>query len=256
MKRFLKIAAICVVVVAGALFGLFWMLFGGLQDQQAGLSLGPGVEPVYDGFVTVYMLDAGNGDVALIDAGNDPAAGAIMAALMRRNATAQNVKAIFVTHAHPDHGGAIALFPAATVYAMTREVPLAEAKEPFESTFSRIMGRYNPNPFQVDQPLQDGETVMVGSLSVTAFAAPGHTPGSAAYLADGVLFLGDAAMINSNGEVIGPSRAFSNNAEEGLASLHGLARELEPRSEEVKFLATAHTGGVAGLRPLALAKEK
>jgi glyoxylase-like metal-dependent hydrolase (beta-lactamase superfamily II) len=113
------------------------------------------------------------------------------------------------------------------------------------------MGRYNAHPFQVGHPLEDGEKVTVGNLEVTAFHIPGHTPGSAAYLAHGVLFLGDAAMINSEGQVVGPTAAFSNNAEEGVASLRRLAERLQPQAGEVQFLATAHTGGVAGLGPLA-----
>ena len=251
MKRFLKIAAVCVVVLIAALGGLFWMLFGGLQAQNAGLSLGPGAEPVYDGFSTVFMLDAGNGQVALIDAGNDTAGAAILDALGKRNASADNVAAIFITHAHPDHDAAIAVFPRATVYAMKAEVPVADGKEAYQSVFSRVTGRFNPHPFQVTHPLEDGEKVTVGNLEVTAFAVPGHTPGSGAYLAQGVLYLGDAAMINSDRQVIGPAKAFSNNAEEGVASLRHLAEELQSRAEEVKVLATAHSGGVAGLAPLA-----
>jgi len=251
MKRFLRITAISVAMLVALLAGTFWMLFGGLQAQSAGLALGAGAEPVYDGFSTVFMLDAGNGQVALIDAGNDTAGTAILDALGKRNASADNVAAIFITHAHPDHDAAIAVFPRATVYAMQAEVPVAEAKEPYGSVFSWVTGRFNPHPFQVTHPLEDGEKVTVGNLEVTAFALPGHTPGSGAYLAQGVLYLGDAAMINSGQQVIGPSKAFSNDTEQGLASLKRLAEELQPRAEEVKVLATAHTGGVAGLGPLA-----
>ena len=42
MKRFLKIAAIIVVVFVAVLGGLFWYLFGGLQAQSAGLASGAG----------------------------------------------------------------------------------------------------------------------------------------------------------------------------------------------------------------------
>jgi glyoxylase-like metal-dependent hydrolase (beta-lactamase superfamily II) len=259
MKRFLKIAAICVAVLIAALGGLFWMLFGGLQAQNAGLApgaLGPGAEAVFDGFSTAFVLDAGNGQVALIDAGNDTAGVAILDALGKRNASADNVAAIFITHAHPDHDAAIALFPKATIYAMQSEVPVAEGKEAYQSVFSRVMGRFNPHPFQVTHPLQAEETVTVGNLEVTAFAVPGHTPGSAAYLAQGVLYLGDAAMVNSDGQVIGPAKAFSNDAEQGIASLRRLAEELQTRGDEVRVLATAHSGAAAGLAPLAAVAGK
>lgn len=256
MKRFLKIAAISVAVLVAVLGGLFWYLFGGLQSQSAGLALGAGAEPVYDGFSTVFMLDAGNGSVALIDAGNDTAGAAILAALQKRNAGPDNVAAIFITHAHPDHDAAIAMFPKATVYAMRREVPVAQGKEAYGSPFSRVTGKFNPHPFEIGHPLEDGETVTVGNLEVTAFGVPGHTPGSGAYLAQGVLYLGDAAIISSDQKVMGPVKAFSNDAVEGVASLKHLAEELQPRAAEVKVLATAHSGGVAGLGPLAVVGQQ
>jgi glyoxylase-like metal-dependent hydrolase (beta-lactamase superfamily II) len=250
MKRFLVIAGIVIVVIVAGLGGLLY-LFGGMQAQSAGLSLGPGAEPVYDGFSTVFLLDAGEGSFALIDAGNDTAGAAILAALQKHNAGPDNVTAIFITHAHPDHDAAIALFPKATVFAMQREVPVAQGKEEYGSTFSRMTGRVNPHPFEVGHPLEDGETITVGNLQVTAFAIPGHTPGSAAYLAQGVLYLGDAAVISSDQKVLGPVKPFSRDAAQGLISLRRLAEELQPRADEVKVLATAHSGGVAGLAPLA-----
>jgi glyoxylase-like metal-dependent hydrolase (beta-lactamase superfamily II) len=176
---------------------------------------------------------------------------ALLDALGKRNASADNVAAIFITHAHPDHDAAIPLFPKATIYAMEREVPVAEGKEAYQSAFSRVMGRFNSHPFQVTYPLEDKETVTVGNLEVTAFAVPGHTPGSAAYLAQGVLYLGDAAMINSDQQVTGPAKAFSNDAGQGIASLRHLAEELQSRGNEVRVLATAHSGAVTGLAPLA-----
>jgi glyoxylase-like metal-dependent hydrolase (beta-lactamase superfamily II) len=254
VKRFLKITAVVVVVLVALVAGLFWYLFGGLQAQTAGLSLGPGAQPVYDGFSTVFLLDAGDGKVVLIDAGNDTAGKAILDALQKKSASPDNVTAIFITHAHPDHDAAIALFPKATVYAMKREVPVAQGKEAYQSALSKVTGKYNPHPFEVAHPLENGEKVTVGNLEVTAFDTPGHTQGSGAYLVQGVLYLGDAAMINTNHEIIGPSKAFSDDPAEGVASLKHLAEELQPRADEVKVLATAHTGGVAGFAPLAAVK--
>ncbi len=252
MKKVLKIGALIIVVIAVAVGGLFWWIFGGMQSQKAGMDgLGVGSQPVYDGFSTVFMLDTGGNNFALIDAGNDVSGKAILDALQKRGATADNVLAIFITHAHPDHDAAIHLFPKATVYALKREAPIAEGKEEFGSMLSVVTGRTNPHPFQVTHPLEDGEKVTVGDLEITAFAVPGHTQGSAAYLARGVLYLGDAAMITSNGQLVGPSKPFSSDYNEGVASLKRLAQELQPRAEEVKVLATAHAGAIGGFAPLA-----
>jgi glyoxylase-like metal-dependent hydrolase (beta-lactamase superfamily II) len=76
------------------------------------------------------------------------------------------------------------------------------------------------------------------NLQVTAYAVPGHTEGSAAYLTNSVLFVGD------------PSVIFSTDRTQGEVSLRHLGQELEPHAAEVRFIATGHTGTVAGLEPL------
>ena len=210
----------------------------------------PGFEPVQDGMSTVYLLDAGNGQLVLVDAGNDVKGTAIQAALANRHATADNVAAILITHAHPDHDATIPLFPKAAIYALKREVPLADGSESFQGPVLRLFGAHNTHPFHVSHPLEDGEKFTIGNLDVTAFAVPGHTPGSAAYLVSGVLFMGDSAQITSKQQLIGPNGLFSNDTSEGAASLKHLDQELQPRAAEIKFLSTAHTGNIAGLEPL------
>jgi hydroxyacylglutathione hydrolase len=250
MKKAPKILGAVVGVLVLLIAGLFLIFFAGLQKGGSGPSLGAGFEPVQDGMSTVYLLDAGGGQIVLMDAGNDATGAAILAALQKRNASRDNVVAIFITHAHQDHDATIALFPKAAIYAMKREVPLAEDSEPPGGPLLRLFGARNPHPFHVGHPLDDGEKVSVGALDVTAFAVPGHTPGSGAYLVQGVLFLGDAAEIDSKQRIVGPNWLFSNDTKQGAASLRHLAEELKPRAGEVKLLATAHTGNLAGLQPL------
>jgi hydroxyacylglutathione hydrolase len=250
MKKILKIIGICAAMLVVAVVVLGLVFFAGLQKAGSGPALGAGFEPVQDGMSTVYLLDAGNGQIVLVDAGNDVKGTAILAALANRHATVDNVAAILITHAHPDHDATIALFPKAAIYAMKREVPLAEATESFRGPLLRLFGARNPHPFHVTHPLEDGENFTVGNLKITAFAVPGHTPGSAAYLVSDVLFMGDSAQITSKQQIIGPNGLFSNDTSEGAASLKHLDQELQPRAAEVKFLSTAHTGNAAGLEPL------
>jgi glyoxylase-like metal-dependent hydrolase (beta-lactamase superfamily II) len=88
------------------------------------------------------------------------------------------------------------------------------------------------------------------NLQVTAYAVPGHTEGSAAYLTNGVLFVGDSLQVKSNQHITGPSVIFSMDRTQGEGSLRYLGQELEPHAAEVRFIATGHTGTVAGLEPL------
>lgn len=248
--KVLKIIGILIVVLIVVVAVAGFALFGGLQGAAAGPALGTGIDRVQAGYSTAYVLDAGNGQVVLVDAGADNKGAALLQDLQARHLTPDDVAAILITHSHPDHIAALTLFPKATIYAMKREVPIAAGQEPYNGPALKGSSAKNATPFAVTHPLDDGETFMVGNLQVTAYAVPGHTEGSAAYLADGVLFVGDAVQIKSNQQFTGPSVVFSTNRAEGEASLKHLGQELQPHAGDVKFIATGHTGTVAGLAPL------
>ena len=249
--RILKIVGIVVVVIVLALGITGYALFGGLQSATAGPDLGTGVDRVQAGFASAYVLDAGNGQFVLIDAGSDNKGAALLQDLQTHHAGPDNVIAVLLTHSHQDHIAALPLFPKAMVYATKREVPLAAGQEDYNGPLFKLMGERNATPVNVTHPVDDGETFMVGNLQATAYLVPGHTEGSAAYLVNGVLFVGDAIQFTSNGQIIGPSLIFSTSRPEGEASLKNLAQKVQPHAGEVKFIASGHTGTVAGLAPLA-----
>jgi glyoxylase-like metal-dependent hydrolase (beta-lactamase superfamily II) len=248
--KVLKIIGSIVVVIVLLLAVAGFALFGGLQGATAGPALGEGIDRVQAGFSSAYLLDAGNNQFVLVDAGADAKGAALIQALQARHATPDNVVAVLITHAHTDHTAALALFPKATIYTMKREVPIAAGQEPFGGPLFKIVGGKNTTTFTVTHPLDDGETFMAGNLAVTAYAVPGHTEGSTAYLTDGVLFVGDETQIKSDQTLMGPSKIFSTDRAQGEASLKHLAQELQPHAAEVKFIASGHTGTVAGLSPL------
>jgi hydroxyacylglutathione hydrolase len=232
MKRALKWLGIVVVVLLLAAFGVYWSAFGKNSAIVDGAPIAPGVTSVKDGFVSVYVLDAAPGKVALVDAGNDKSGKAILAALAARGLAKESVRAILLTHGHGDHVAACKLFPDAEVYAMQTELAtIGDAAK-------------------VTHPLKDGEAFDVGEMHVEAFATPGHTPGSAVYFARGVLFFGDSAGASKDGTVMKAVRLFSGNSAENVASLNALAARMAPRAAEVKVLAFAHTGPLNGLGPL------
>jgi glyoxylase-like metal-dependent hydrolase (beta-lactamase superfamily II) len=111
------------------------------------------------------------------------------------------------------------------------------------------MGK-QPGVKKVTRALGDGETLTLGDRTVRVFAVPGHTAGSAAYLVDGALFLGDSAGATSDGKIKGAPFFFSDSTSQNHASLRALAERLRPVEGEVKVLVPAHTGTLAGLGPL------
>ena len=98
--------------------------------------------------------------------------------------------------------------------------------------------------------LSDGETVQVGTVAVQVFAIPGHTAGSAAYLADEVLFLGDAVAGQADGHVRNAPWMFTDDGDQCRASVQGLAKKLAASGAPVQSLAFAHSGPLQGLGPL------
>ena len=231
MKRILKWIGFVVLLLA-ALAGLVWYTaFAGNSPIVDG-EVAPGVRTVKDGYVSAFMLDAGAGKVALIDAGHDSSGKALLAELARRGLTPDAVAAIFLTHGHPDHTAACKVFPRAQIYALAADVSLIG------------------DAATVGHPLHDGEITQVGDLRVETFAVPGHTAGSAVFLADGVLFFGDSAGASKEGKVMKAIRLFSKDSNENVTSLKTLVARLQPRSQEVKQLAFAHTGPLTSFQPL------
>jgi glyoxylase-like metal-dependent hydrolase (beta-lactamase superfamily II) len=241
VKTILKIVGVLLAVIAVVIGGIAYSAFGGMSAIQDGAAPAPDVRIVKDGFVDIGVVDAGNGKVLLIDAGNDPAGKAIFTELARRHLGNDAVSAIFLTHGHPDHTAGAHLFPNAAVYALQADVALAEGRAGSHGPITHFMSP-KPNGTHITRALQDGETVVVGSKSVRVFAVPGHTAGSAAYLVSGALFLGDSAGLKSNGTLAGAPWVATDDSAQNHASLKALADRLRPEQVSIVAIIPAHTG--------------
>ena len=249
MKRILKIVGLVIGLLVIVAVGAIASAFVGRQSITDGFETS-GIRIVKDGIVSVAFVPIGTGEVALIDAGNDKSGKAILAELDRRKLGRDTVKAILLTHGHPDHTAAILLFPSAQVMALGPEVALVEGRASAHGPLTRIMP-VRPTGVKVTRPLQDGETVMLDQVPVRVFAVPGHTAGSAAYLVNGVLFLGDAADATSDGRIRPAPWVFSDSQAQDRASLVHLDQRLIQEGSDVRAIAFAHSGVlVKGLAPL------
>jgi glyoxylase-like metal-dependent hydrolase (beta-lactamase superfamily II) len=233
MKRVLKWVGLVVLLLVVAAGSAWYSAFGSNSPIVDGQTVAPGVVTVKDSFASAFVLDVGSGKVALVDAGQDAAGKAILMALARRGLTASSVAAIFLTHGHGDHTAGCKVLPDAPVFALETEIALVG------------------DACKVTHPLKDGEVAQVGDLRVETFAAPGHTPGSAVYLARGVLFFGDSAGASKDGVMMKAVRLFSKDSGQNVASLKSLEGRLAPRASEIKALAFAHTGPLEGFQPFA-----
>jgi glyoxylase-like metal-dependent hydrolase (beta-lactamase superfamily II) len=251
MKRvfkILKIVGLLIGVLALALAILLFVTFSGGLPIVDGQRL-DGVEVVKDGIVSAFIVDIDLHSVALIDAGNDRQAKAILRALARRGLGAEAVKAILLTHGDGDHANGVRAFPQAAVMALESDIALAEGRE-VKALFKHLASP-RPNGIKVTRPLHEGETLDEGGLLVRVFAVPGHTRGSAAFLARGVLFMGDSAEATKDGKLAAGHWLFTENPAQDRASLRQLAQRLAPSAAEVKAIACAHSGVLTrGLAPL------
>ena len=208
-----------------------------------------GMSLVKDGFVSAGLVPLSDHEVALIDAGNDVEAKALLAELTRRGLGPDDVKVILLTHGHRDHTAGIARFPKAQVVALAAEVDVVEG---CSSGGAPILSFFSPRPtgIHLSRTLQDGEVIPLGPYQVRVFAVPGHTPGCAAYAIGENLFLGDSADQGKDGRLKGAPWIFNGSTAQNRKSLVELARRLAGDTS-IKALVFAHSAPLErGVAPL------
>jgi glyoxylase-like metal-dependent hydrolase (beta-lactamase superfamily II) len=150
------------------------------------ITIGPGLARIPllgQALINAYLVDDGTGALTLIDTGLGRSAARIERALEASGAELGDVGRIVVTHAHPDHAGAMADLARATgasVFAHEADCEFLTEGRAAPSDSELLLGRLanlRPPRFQaVDRvhPLRDGEQLDAG---LTVVHLPGHTPG-------------------------------------------------------------------------------
>ena len=231
------VALAAVVILVGAL-GMVIGPFLPLKRLPERLEIN-GMALVKDGFVSAGLLPFSEHEVALVDAGNDVQAKALLAELSRRGLDPDDVRVILLTHGHFDHTRGIAKFQKAQVMALAAEVDVVEGRSSGGAPITRFRSP-RPTGIRLSRTLRDGEVVQLGSFQVRVFAVPGHTPGSAAYAIGENLFLGDSANQDKQGRLKAAPWIFTESAAQNRKSLAELARRLASDSS-IKTLVFAHS---------------
>jgi len=121
--------------------------------------------------------------------------------------------AIFLTHAHYDHTSAVEAltekWPGLPVYLNERETP-PEGDRRAAQLFPPVPGTIS---------YDEGDTIQVGSLTVTVMATPGHSAGSVTLRCENALFCGDTLFARS----MGRTDLHGGSEKDIMASLRRLA---------------------------------
>jgi glyoxylase-like metal-dependent hydrolase (beta-lactamase superfamily II) len=202
--------------------------------------LAPGIVGERGSGAWLYALRLPGG-VALVDAGRDVKGRPIDAALAPLGARRADVTDVLLTHGHPSETMGLAAVREARVHAGVGDVPIITGRERPGRGLDRIAGLVLPRTTaQVSDPIPGEEVLEIDGERIVALPVPGHSLGSFAYLARGILFVGDAASIEHGRLVPGPRFLSSDPAAAGHALVRLAGRALELGG--VTRVCTGHAG--------------
>ncbi|WP_239148231.1 MBL fold metallo-hydrolase [Paractinoplanes tereljensis] len=212
------------------------------------------VERLGDGIVNFYLIDHPDG-LVLVDAGLPGHLAQLREHLARTGRTERDIRAVLLTHGHPDHTGL-----AAALHAAGADIWLHEHDAPILADGPRSAMRHakperSMMPYLLRRPAAIGTPLHLARMGAftagpvrevrtfdadriltevpgrpEAIVVAGHTGGSTAYLFAefGLLFTGDA-LVTADGLTghTGPTlvnRGFTQDSANALASLDRLAQ--------------------------------
>ena len=180
-------------------------------------------------FVNFYALRTSTG-VVLFDTGMN----SMMASrgLRKLGIEPTEVTHVFLTHTDYDHTGGLAAFPQAARYLSKKEEPMITGETPRR-------GFLHNKRFTPYHTMEDGETVVVGDLSIQILVTPGHTPGSAVYrINERILASGDLLRVSKKGAILPFLWFMDMKHSQNVQS----TQAIKPVCETAEYLLTGHTG--------------
>lgn len=226
MRKLLKRLAIGLGVLLLLPILLFGFLFATREPPDGPrIDAGNDIIGVETGGAYAWIVKSHHGAV-LVDAGMDTSGAAILAELKAQGLGPGDVRAVLITHGHPDHVAAATLFPAATIFVGAADAAMIRGDRSHYAPFGSIVGALLPLPPapRTMTELHGGEPLEFDGIHFTAVATPGHSPGSMMYLHGPTLFTGDSLMRKGDG-LTTVGWLFSEDPARNVAALPAL-REL------------------------------
>lgn len=163
---------------------------------------------------TYLVIDDATGDAVIVDPGDE---GDELIAMI--DSSGATLRAVWLTHAHLDHIGAVSAirrrFAGVPVHLHPLDRPVYDA----QSFFAESYGVPFEQPTAPDAELAHGANVRIGKLVFDVIHAPGHSPGHVVFHGHGILLGGDVLFAGSIGRTDLPMANPAHMQE----SLHKLA---------------------------------
>ncbi|MDO5389731.1 MAG: MBL fold metallo-hydrolase [Eubacteriales bacterium] len=160
------------------------------------------VTPEIKRYVYVYLIETEDG-CALVDSGVAGSEEIIEKAMLENGHQPSEIKAVFLTHAHPDHIGTANYFRekyGAEIYASEGErawiedIDLQFAERPIPN-FYHLAGQST----RVDHVVKDGDKVyLTDGTCIEVIGTPGHSADEVSYRIEDVVFIGDTVPVRGD----------------------------------------------------------
>ena len=217
VKRLLLTITAVVVVVLGVVLINTYPLFA-MSPTETGQISGTNIYAVKNQMGAVYFVKTNNGYI-MIDSGSKP--GKFQSSLEKAGIDVHEVKWVFLTHSDYDHVAGLTMFPNAEIFMNEDELPLINGSvKRSPSGGNKMPAGFDINKIKL---LRDSQEILCSGTSVTCIKAPGHTPGSMAYMVDGhYLFTGDAFLVKKGKIDIHPFTMDKEQAKLTIGQLTGI----------------------------------
>ena len=199
--------------------------------------------------IAAYLIEH-EGNLALVDPGPSVCRDELLKGIREAGFEPKQVRQIFLTHVHLDHAGDAGWWgkQGAQVFVHERGAPhvinpsrlVESARMIYGGAMETLFGEVAPCPEAMVKVLGDEQSIMVGSLKVTAWDTPGHCRHHLAYVIGDAAFTGDVTGARLLGSkyisVTGAPPQFDLEAYISSLQRLGLA--------DLKMIYPTHFGGI------------
>jgi len=151
--------------------------------------------------IAAYLVSGPDGKI-LIETGPESTRPVLVEKLKALGISPGDIAALFVTHIHLDHAGAVGFWtgegvpvyvhPKGAKHLIDPEALVSSARAVYGEVFDYLWGQMIPSPENLVRTIEDGETVTVAGLEIRAIDSPGHAFHHHCYQINDALFTGDA----------------------------------------------------------------